>query len=94
MRTAGVILCLVVVAATASRVLGDELTADQVVDRMLAANRAWLRAEVDSVSYVLTKHNYGQTIKGTVTSRWIAMGGIMAALLVLIFVFQKRKDVV
>lgn len=63
MRAAGVTLCLVVIAATASRVRGDELTTEQVVDRMLAANKAWLRAEVDSVSYVLTKHNYGQTIK-------------------------------
>jgi hypothetical protein len=38
--------------------------------------------------------NYGTTFKGTVATRWAAMGAIMAGLVILIIVFQKRKDVV
>jgi hypothetical protein len=38
--------------------------------------------------------NFGRAFKGTVASRWLAMGVIMAVLLGLIFFFMKRKDVV
>ena len=38
--------------------------------------------------------NYGRAFKGSVVSRWIAMGVIMFALLALIIIFQKRKDVI
>ncbi len=38
--------------------------------------------------------NYGQTIKGSVATRWAAMAAIMVVLIGLIILFQKRKDVV
>ena len=38
--------------------------------------------------------NYGRTFKGGLMERWLAMSGIMAVVLVLVIVFQKRKDVV
>jgi len=38
--------------------------------------------------------NFGRTFKGSVASRWLAMGVIMAVVFVLVVVFQKRKDVI
>jgi ABC-type multidrug transport system ATPase subunit/pSer/pThr/pTyr-binding forkhead associated (FHA) protein len=38
--------------------------------------------------------NYQQTFQGTVVGRWVNLTLIMAALLVFVLVFQKRKDVV
>ena len=38
--------------------------------------------------------NYGRTFQGGLMGRWLAMSAIMAVVLVLVIVFQKRKDVV
>jgi len=38
--------------------------------------------------------NYGRAFKGTVTQRWGTLAAIMAGLVVLLVIFQKRKDVV
>ena len=38
--------------------------------------------------------NYGQAFTGSVTNRWLIMGGLMFVLIGVVLVFQKRKDVV
>ena len=63
MQLLGRAILVAMIVALARPVVGDELTADQVIDRMLAANKSWLRAEVESVSYVLkTYRDPEQTI--------------------------------
>ena len=38
--------------------------------------------------------NYGRTFKGGVVERWTAMTVILLVVLVLVMIFQKRKDTV
>jgi tetratricopeptide (TPR) repeat protein len=54
-------LCVLLIIALAGPACGAELTADEVVDRMLAANRAWLKPEISSVSYTRTSPCCGNT---------------------------------
>ena len=64
MRLLRLTTILVVAAMAAIPANAAELTADDVVDRMLAAHSAWLKADVDSLSYVLKRHwNDCQTIR-------------------------------
>lgn len=53
MRLVRLAVLLAIAAALATPGSGDELTADQIVDRMVAANSAWLKAPVEGLSYVL-----------------------------------------
>ena len=38
--------------------------------------------------------NYGRTFKGGVVGRWTAMAAIILVVLVLVMIFQKRKDTI
>jgi hypothetical protein len=58
MRPLRVAAFVVVIAAQASTGGGAELTADEVVDRMVAANSTWLKARVTSLSYVVRTRPY------------------------------------
>jgi tetratricopeptide (TPR) repeat protein len=63
MRALSALAIVATCLAAAGSAQADELTADQVIDRMLEANNAWLKPDVENLSYVLTRHwNPEQTI--------------------------------
>ncbi len=65
---------------------GDERSAyEQARQKAISGAEALLETVYD---------NYGQAFQGTVAGRWARLGGIMGGLVVLLLVFQKRKDVV
>ena len=76
---------------------GDEYAA--AMKRYGDERESWQRNREKAISAAennidVIVDNYGRTFKGSVLSRWLAMGGILLGVFGLVIGFQKRKDVV